>query len=222
MIRRTAVFLFAAAAAVGATVYAQAPAAPPRIRRARRRSVQVRGPRRAGRGGGRGAAPVRSPEVGADRRVTFRLRAPNAKEAAVTLSGQRLDMTKDDQGVWSVTSDRAGTGYLHVFDVGRRHDDQRSVESPVPDVVRQLSDDVRRAGPDGVAAGIGRSARRHRAPCVSLEDRQRRPRLLRLHAARLRRAPAAAVPGAVHPPRSRRRCGTVGGRRGRRTSSSTT
>jgi enterochelin esterase family protein len=37
--------------------------------------------------------------------VTFRLRAPNAKEAAVTLSGKRLDMTKDDQGVWSVTSD---------------------------------------------------------------------------------------------------------------------
>ena len=28
--------------------------------------------------------PVRSPEVSADRRVTFRLRAPNAKEVVVT------------------------------------------------------------------------------------------------------------------------------------------
>ena len=59
----------------------------------------------AGRGGGRGGAPVKSPEVASDGRVTFRLRAPNAKEAFVTLSGKRLDMAKDDQGVWSVTSD---------------------------------------------------------------------------------------------------------------------
>lgn len=57
-----------------------------------------------GQGAGRGGA-VRSPEVGADRRITFRLRAPNAKEAAVTIGGSRLAMQKDDQGVWSVTSD---------------------------------------------------------------------------------------------------------------------
>ena len=48
---------------------------------------------------------MKSPEVGADGRVTFRLRAPNAKAASVTISGKRLDMTRDDQGVWSVTSD---------------------------------------------------------------------------------------------------------------------
>ena len=56
------------------------------------------------RGGGRGAPPVKSPEVGADGRVTFRLRAPNAKEVAATLAGDRLLMEKDEQGVWSVTS----------------------------------------------------------------------------------------------------------------------
>jgi enterochelin esterase-like enzyme len=58
----------------------------------------------AGRGG-RGNAPVKSPEVGADRRVTFRLRAPNAKEAGVSVGGKQLPMQKDDQGLWSVTSD---------------------------------------------------------------------------------------------------------------------
>ena len=62
-------------------------------------------PAPAGRGGGRGAPPIKSPEVAADGRVTFRLRAPNAKEVAVAVSGTRLPMQKDDQGVWSVTSD---------------------------------------------------------------------------------------------------------------------
>ena len=54
--------------------------------------------------GGRGAAPVRSPEVSDDGRVTFRLRAPNAREVAATLAGNSLPMQKDEQGVWSVTS----------------------------------------------------------------------------------------------------------------------
>lgn len=58
---------------------------------------------------GRGAppAPVQSPEVHADRTVTFRLRAPKA--TAVDLVGEVLQgkppmpMTKDDKGIWSVT-----------------------------------------------------------------------------------------------------------------------
>src|SRR6516225_4650276 len=52
---------------------------------------------------GRGPA-VRSPEVSPDGKITFRLRAPNAKEVAVTGIGERLAMTKDDQGVWSATT----------------------------------------------------------------------------------------------------------------------
>jgi enterochelin esterase family protein len=48
---------------------------------------------------------VKSPEVGADRSVTFRLRSPNAKEVAVTLGGKRLPMQKDEQGLWSVTTE---------------------------------------------------------------------------------------------------------------------
>src|SRR5262245_57636860 len=57
----------------------------------------------AGRGAGGGGAP-RSPEVAPDGRVTFRLRAPNAREVFVTGVGQRLAMTKNEQGVWTATT----------------------------------------------------------------------------------------------------------------------
>src|SRR5436190_16245714 len=57
----------------------------------------------AGRGGT--PPPVRSPEVAADGRVTFRLRAPNAKDVAVTGEAGRHAMQKDEQGVWSVTTE---------------------------------------------------------------------------------------------------------------------
>jgi enterochelin esterase-like enzyme len=56
-----------------------------------------------GRGGF--APPVKSPEVSPEGKVTFRLRAPNAKEVAVTGIGQRLAMEKNDQGVWTATTD---------------------------------------------------------------------------------------------------------------------
>ncbi|MFC1634750.1 alpha/beta hydrolase-fold protein [Planctomycetota bacterium] len=43
-----------------------------------------------------------SPEVHPDRRVTFRLRAPNAKNVAVNLQGTH-PMVKSDEGLWSAT-----------------------------------------------------------------------------------------------------------------------
>ena len=47
-----------------------------------------------------------SPEVGSDNRVTFRFRAPNAKEVNLSLEGAKpVPMQKDDQGVWSLTTD---------------------------------------------------------------------------------------------------------------------
>ena len=50
-------------------------------------------------------APVISPDVHADGSVTFRLRAPNAKEVQLHREGaDPLEMWKDDQGVWTVTS----------------------------------------------------------------------------------------------------------------------
>jgi enterochelin esterase-like enzyme len=50
--------------------------------------------------------PLISPEVHSDRTVTFRFRAPNAKEVLLAREGaQRLPMQKDDKGVWTVTTD---------------------------------------------------------------------------------------------------------------------
>jgi enterochelin esterase family protein len=56
-------------------------------------------------GGGRGAAPgLRSPEVEPDRRVTFRLRAPEAKTVTVSGDfGSDTAMQKSGDGIWSVT-----------------------------------------------------------------------------------------------------------------------
>jgi enterochelin esterase-like enzyme len=51
--------------------------------------------------------PLISPEVLSDNRVTFRFRGPNNKEVAVSLEGasKPIPMQKDDQGVWSVTTE---------------------------------------------------------------------------------------------------------------------
>jgi len=58
-------------------------------------------------------APVVSPEVHADRSVTFRLRAPNNKEVSVSIEGvpKPIAMQKDDKGVWSVTTDPMAPDY---------------------------------------------------------------------------------------------------------------
>jgi len=50
--------------------------------------------------------PLVSPEVWSDNRVTFRLRAPNAEEVLLAREGaQPVAMQKDDEGVWSITTD---------------------------------------------------------------------------------------------------------------------
>lgn len=47
-----------------------------------------------------------SPDVASDNRVTFRFRGPNVKEVSLALEGAKpVPMQKDDQGVWSVTTD---------------------------------------------------------------------------------------------------------------------
>jgi len=54
--------------------------------------------------GGRGPAVV-SPELSADRKITFRFLAPNAQQVTVSgeLDGKSYPMTKGENGVWSVT-----------------------------------------------------------------------------------------------------------------------
>src|SRR5260370_1826480 len=65
--------------------------------------------------------PLVSPEVHADRRVTFRFRGPNVKEVAVSLEGAAIPfpMQKDDAGVWSVTTEPLAPdfyGYTIIVD----------------------------------------------------------------------------------------------------------
>ena len=56
--------------------------------------------------------PPKSPEVQADRRVTFRLRAPNAKEVSLAGIMPKLGpMRKDDQGVWTIITDTLEPDY---------------------------------------------------------------------------------------------------------------
>jgi enterochelin esterase-like enzyme len=51
--------------------------------------------------------PVVSPEIHSDTRVTFRFRAPNVKDVVVSIEGSAkpVPMQKDDQGVWTITTD---------------------------------------------------------------------------------------------------------------------
>jgi enterochelin esterase family protein len=65
---------------------------------------------------------VVSPEVHSDRRVTFRLEAPKASEATLfgdwMTVGDKLPMTKGDDGVWSVTAGPLEPSvYLYSFTV---------------------------------------------------------------------------------------------------------
>jgi len=63
--------------------------------------------------------PLVSPEVHSDSRITFRLKAPNAKDVRVRLEtvGSK-SMTKDEQGVWSFTSEpMAPDIYSYSFSV---------------------------------------------------------------------------------------------------------
>lgn len=65
---------------------------------------------------------VNSPEVHADRRITFRVLAPKAKEVTFfgdwMKTGESLPMTRDDSGVWSVTTAAMPPSiYLYSFTI---------------------------------------------------------------------------------------------------------
>lgn len=53
-----------------------------------------------------GQPPIVSPQVSSDRKVTFRISAPNAKEVSVTgeIPGSPVKLSKDEQGLWSATT----------------------------------------------------------------------------------------------------------------------
>ena len=80
---------------------------------------------RGGRGGGRGpqAPPVVSPEISADKKITFRVFAPQAQSVRLTASdiprlGEAGVLTKAENGVWSTTVGPVESGaYRYNFNV---------------------------------------------------------------------------------------------------------
>src|SRR5215471_1008535 len=79
--------------------------------------------------------PVVSPEVHADHSVTFRFRAPNAKEVTLGLEGRErpIPMQKDDQGVWSATTEPLDSdfyGYSFIADGVRLMDPSNQLMKP--------------------------------------------------------------------------------------------
>ncbi len=81
------------------------------------------------------AAPVVSPEVLADHRATFRLRAPNAKEVSVQIDGasKPLAMQKNEDGIWSATTDPLAPdyyGYTFFVDGVAMFDPSNSATKP--------------------------------------------------------------------------------------------
>ena len=51
------------------------------------------------------------PKVYSDRRVEFRLKAPDAQKVQVQIGGATLDMVKSADGVWSATSEPQVPGF---------------------------------------------------------------------------------------------------------------
>jgi enterochelin esterase family protein len=107
MKRVSAAILAAMMVCAGHAAFAQAPAAP---------TPQ-------GRGGASPAAAVISPEIAADRKVTFRIYAPNAQAIRLAAGdipgvGQTTQLTKGDNGVWQVTIGPIDPGaYRYNFNV---------------------------------------------------------------------------------------------------------
>jgi enterochelin esterase-like enzyme len=79
-------------------------------------------------------APIVSPDVHSDGSVTFRFRAPNAKEVELDREGaEPAPMKKDDQGVWSITTAPLTPdyyGYSFVADGVRLIDPENSFLVP--------------------------------------------------------------------------------------------
>src|SRR5439155_10756885 len=73
--------------------------------------------------------PIQSPDAHLDRSVTFRFRAPNAKEVSLHLEGTKnTPMQKDGEGVWTVTTEPLEPD-LRLFVLRRRRQPARSFQS---------------------------------------------------------------------------------------------
>ena len=55
------------------------------------------------------------PQLTADNRGIFQLKAPDAKEVIVDIGGKKYPMTKDGNGVWTATTDVLMSGINYYF-----------------------------------------------------------------------------------------------------------
>lgn len=69
------------------------------------------------------------PRINSERRVQFRIKAPDAKEVSVNI-GRPLTVTKDDDGWWTITTSPLDVGF-HFY---RVHIDGSSVADPTSEV----------------------------------------------------------------------------------------
>ncbi len=148
-----------------------------------------------------------SPEVSADRRITLRYRAPNAKSvvAAGELDGKPHPLTRGDDGVWSVTiGPLAPDIYTYAFNVdGVTALDPLNANTKygygrfgAVSVVQVPGDGPQFYDVKPVPHG------EVRIRPVRLEDARRQPDRVGLHAARLRQGQQLSRP--LSPPRRRR------------------
>ena len=159
-----------------------------------------------GRPFGRAPAVV-SPEVLPDHRVTFRIQAP---KAIGSHPARRLDggdaaekLTKDDEGVWSVTVGPLVPDFYSYSLHRRRREDPRPAKRHDQAGHRQPGQHVLRAGRASRLRGQQAGPARPDSPgLVSLQHAGHPAPHARLHAAGLRRQ-QRPIPGVL--PASRRR-----------------
>lgn len=151
--------------------------------------------------------PLVSPQVEADRRVTFRFRAPSAREVLLAVEGtERRPMSRDDQGVWSLTTPALAPdfyGYTFVADEVGLLDPLNPLMKP------NLLNPTSMVHVPGPTSGEGhaplgcrrRPARTAPPALLPVWGGRRSPRLPRLHAAGLQRTGDGHVSRAVSPAR---------------------
>ena len=152
---------------------------------------------------------IQSPEVQPDGRVTFRYFDPAAQKVSVNIEGSKspLPMQKDATGVWTLTTEPMPPdlyGYSFASDGAHRLD---PLNTQIKPNLLSLSNLVHVPGSTPLDWGRHRyPAWRRSSPVLSLCQRRRQPRFLRLHPARLRSESRYRLPGPLSAARLQRRC----------------
>ncbi len=176
-------------------------------------SAALRSPRRppSRRTGPRRPRPSNLPEVSADGKVTFRLRAPNAKEVAVTGIGRASPWKRTTRASGRATTDTHQARHLYLlFSV-----DGVTIIDPANSPFKTSYGSagnslVHVPGTAQLGARPRSRSRRHHPPLLPLRRRRRRSRLLGLHARQLRSEAQRGVPRSLPAPRTRRRSRIAG------------